>query len=220
MNAVAKLKVAVVDQQRVFADALTYRLQREPDLDVVCSADDNLGAPGLVVASQPNVVVLDAELAGGLAFDVAVELRREIASARLVFLTRTAADPLINQALRLNADAILSRGTQLADLIEAVRRTGSPEPMFSPEIKAKITFDPALRQFRLRTDPPIGALTDRQIEILRHLARGESVKAVARKLFLSPKSVDNQKFRIMSKIGVRDKVSLALYAIREGLIQP
>ena len=55
-------------------------------------------------------------------------------------------------------------------------------------------------------------LTDRQLEILRHLARGDSVKAVARKLFLSPKSVDNQKFRIMNKIGVRDKVSLALFA--------
>ena len=63
-------------------------------------------------------------------------------------------------------------------------------------------------------------LTDRQLEILRHLARGDSVKAVARKLFLSPKSVDNQKFRIMSKIGVRDKVALALFAVREGLITP
>lgn len=220
MNAAHRLKVAIVDQQRVFADALVYRLQNEPELQVVCSESDPAVAAVMVIDSQPDVVILDAELSGGVAFDIAAEIRRRLAGVRLVFLTQTAADSLLDQALRLNAEAILSRDTPLADLVQAIRRTAISEPTFSPTIGSKIAFDPVRRQFRLRIDPATSALTDRQVEILRHLARGESVKAVARKLFLSPKSVDNQKFRIMSKIGVRDKVSLALYAIREGLIQP
>ena len=61
-------------------------------------------------------------------------------------------------------------------------------------------------------------LTNRQLDILRLLANGDSVKAVARKLHLSPKSVDSHKYRIMLKIGVNDSVHLSRYAIREGLI--
>ncbi|MBI3864443.1 MAG: response regulator transcription factor [Planctomycetia bacterium] len=220
MTSPGKLKVAIVDQQRVFADALVYRLQSETDLEVVCSASDGERAIAAVIDSRPNVVVLDAGLSGGVAFDIAAEVRRRLPAARLVFLTHSAADALIDQALRVNADAILSRNEPLADLVQAIRRTAYSEPTFSPGIRSKIDFDPVERQFRLRVDAPTKVLTDRQVEILRYLARGESVKSVARKLFLSPKSVDNQKFRIMSKIGVRDKVSLALYAIREGLIEP
>jgi len=104
--------------------------------------------------------------------------------------------------------------------VQAIGRAAVGEQTFSPAIAQRLAFDPVRREFQLRVDPPMKGLTDRQLEILRLLARGESVKAVARKLFLSPKSVDNQKFRIMNKIGVRDKVALALYAVREGLIQP
>lgn len=220
MNAAPKLKVAVVDQQRVFADALVYRLQSEPDVQVVCSESDATLAMTRVPESLPDVVILDAELSQGMAFDIAASIRRQLPGVRLVFLTQSAASSLLDQALRLNAEAILSRDAPLADVVQAIRRTAVSEPTFSSTISSKIAFDPERRQFRLRIDPPTNDLTDRQVEILRHLARGESVKSVARMLFLSPKSVDNQKFRIMSKIGVRDKVSLALYAIREGLIQP
>ncbi len=220
MNAAPKLKVAVVDQQRVFADALVYRLQNEPGLQVVCSESDPGQAAIRVIECNPDVVILDAELTGGLAFDIAADIRRRMSGVRLVFLTQTAADSLLDQALRLNAEAILSRDTPLADVVQAIRRTALSEPTFSPTVGSKIAFDPVRQKFRLRVDAPTRGLTDRQMEILRHLARGESVKSVARKLFLSPKSVDNQKFRIMSKIGVNDKVSLALYAVREGLIQP
>lgn len=217
---VQPLKVAIVDRQRVFADALVFRLQNEAGIEVVCSADDIGQAAAAVIASRPDVVILDAELPEGRTFDIAVEIRRRLEGARILFLTQGTADLLIDQALRLKADGILSRDEPLRNLVDGIRRAASGQTTFSPGIGARIDFDTAQQQFRLRVDAPIKGLTERQIEILRHLARGDSVKAVARKLFLSPKSVDNQKFRIMSKLGVRDKVSLALYAVREGLIQP
>jgi DNA-binding NarL/FixJ family response regulator len=214
------IKVAVVDRQRVFADALVFRLQNEAGIEVVCSTDDSAQAAGAVVASQADVVILDAELPEGRTFQVAAEIRNRLGGARILFLTDAAADLLIDQALRLKADGILSRDEPLTNLVDGIRNAALGRATFSPGIGARIAFDSAKQQFRLRVDAPIRGLTDRQIEILRHLAKGDSVKAVARKLFLSPKSVDNQKFRIMSKLGVRDKVSLALYAVREGLIQP
>jgi DNA-binding NarL/FixJ family response regulator len=214
------IKVAIVDRQRVFADALVFRLQNEAGIEVVSSTGEIAQAAALVIASHPDVVILDAELPEGLAFKIAAEIRSRLESAKILFLSHAAADLLIDQALRLRADGILLRDEPLRNLVDGIRSAASGQATFSPGIGERIAFDSAQQQFRLRVDPPISGLTERQIEILRHLARGDSVKAVARKLFLSPKSVDNQKFRIMSKLGVRDKVSLALYAVREGLIQP
>src|SRR5436309_2677932 len=101
------LRVAILDQQRVFADALVYRLQNEVDVKVVCSAADSPQAAVAIVENRPHIVILDAELSGGRAFDVGAEIRRQLAEARLLFLTKTASDTLIDQALRLNADGIL-----------------------------------------------------------------------------------------------------------------
>jgi DNA-binding NarL/FixJ family response regulator len=214
------LKIAIIDRQRVFVDALVYRLENESGIRVVATPEAD--EPGTVelVASQPDVIILDADLPQGRAFDVAAAIRRKMDKARILFLTHSASGAMIDQALRLKVDGILSRDEPLAELVSAIRRARQGESTFSPAIGERLAFDPVRREFRLRVDPPMKGLTDRQLEILRHLARGDSVKAVARKLFLSPKSVDNQKFRIMNKLGVRDKVALALYAVREGLIQP
>ncbi len=214
------LKVAIVDQQRVFVDALVYRLQNESGIQIVCTADDAGQGSAALIESRPDVVILDADLSQGRAFDIAAEIRRQLSETRILFLMQKVSDSLIDQALRLKAEGILSRDEPLVQLVQAICRAAVRETTYSPTIGARIDFDPVRREFRLRVDPPMKGLTDRQLEILRYLARGDSVKAVARKLFLSPKSVDNQKFRIMSKIGVRDKVALALYAVREGLIQP
>lgn len=216
----AVLRVAILDQQRVFADALVYRLHNEIDIKVVYSSADHAQAAAAIIDSGPRIVILDADFSGGRAFDVAAEIRRQLAEARILFLTQSASDTLIDQALRLNADGILSRDEPLQQLILAIRRAAAGERVFSRVVNARIDFDQARRRFHLRVDPPTRKLTDRQLEILRHLARGETVKSVAHKLLVSPKSIDNQKLQIMSKLGVRDKVRLALFAVREGLIVP
>ena len=219
-RSLAYLRIAIVDQQRVFADALVYRLQNEVDIKVVCSAADTAQAGTEVVDSKPQVIVLDAELSEGRAFDIAGRIRRQLEGARILFLTQTASDTLIDQALRLNADGILSRDEPLLQLVQGIRQSAKGQRIFSRSIGTRIHFDSARQRFHLRVDPPTKRLTDRQLEILRHLARGDTVRLVARKLSITPKSVENQKLQIMSKLGVRDKVRLALYAVREGLIKP
>lgn len=213
------LKVAFIDHQRAFIDAVMYCLKSEPDIQIVGSADGTEDITGLI-EHRPDLVILDAELPQGRAFDVAADIRRQLESVRLLFLVRTVADPLIVQALRVGADGILSRDEPLEQLVAAIRRASRGEPTFSNAIEERLDFDPVRQEFHLRIDQPMKEFTDKQLEILRRLARGETVKSIAMKLFLSPKSVDNQKFRMMNKIGVRDKVSLALYCVREGLIQP
>lgn len=216
------LRIAIVDRQRVFLDALCYRLSGEPDLEVVSNGDDVDNAQEAIEAAHPDVLILDGDIPLGKAFDLMVDVRRRLPATKFLLLTSILPDTLLDQALRLRVEGILSRFESLTRLIEAIRKVAAGERPLSAAAASRLEFDATCGEYQLRarTNGNAGGLTDRQIEILRHLARGESVKAVARKLFLSPKSVDNQKFRIMSKLGVRDKVSLALYAVREGLIQP
>jgi DNA-binding NarL/FixJ family response regulator len=217
---IRSLRVAIIDQQRVFVDALCFRLTTESDLEVVCAVEDAESGWIGVQNTRPDVLILDAELPLGRAFDLVADARRHLPDTKILLLIRSASDGLLDQALRLRVEGLLSRSESLTQFVLAVHRVASGERPVSTGIAARLDLDPMLGEYRLRADPRSKGLTDRQLEILRHLARGDSVKAVARKLFLSPKSVDNQKFRIMSKIGVRDKVSLALFAVREGLIQP
>lgn len=214
------IQVAIVDQHRVFVDALCFRLRSEPDLRVVCAVEDlESGWIGLQ-ETRADVIVLDAEFPLGKSFDLAADIRRQLPGTKILFLVRNASDALLDQALRIHAEGIFSRSESLTQLVLGLRQIAAGERSYSALLADRIEIDAAMGTHRLRNNPSSQSLTDRQLEILRLLARGDSVKAVARKLFLSPKSVDNQKFRIMHKIGVRDKVSLALYAVREGLIQP
>lgn len=214
------IQIAIVDQHRVFVDALCFRLRSEPDLRVVCAVEDlESGWIGLQ-ETNVDVIVLDAEFPLGKSFDLAADIRRQLPGTKILFLVRNPLDALLDQALRLHAEGILSRSESLTQLVLALRQIASGQRSYSASIADRIEIDSSTGAHRLQSGSTSHSLTDRQLEILRLLARGDSVKAVARKLFLSPKSVDNQKFRIMHKIGVRDKVSLALYAVREGLIQP
>lgn len=89
----------------------------------------------------------------------------------------------------------------------------------SPQSPAVSAVSPTLRC--VSTHPAeLTLLTSRQLEVLRHLARGDSVKEIARQMHLSQKSVDSHKYRIMSKLGIHDRVELARFAIREGLMLP
>lgn len=215
-----RLRIAVVDRQRVFVDALCFRLTSEPDLQVVCDVEDAESGWVGMQETRPDVLILDGEIPLGRAFDLAADVRRRLPDTRILMLFNSPSDSVVDQALRLRIEGLLSRSESLTQLVQGLRRVAAGERPMSPAIASRLDFDSTRGEYRLRVDPNSRGLTDRQLEILRHLARGDSVKAVARKLFLSPKSVDNQKFRIMSKIGVRDKVSLALYAVREGLILP
>ncbi|MGQ0637278.1 MAG: LuxR C-terminal-related transcriptional regulator [Planctomycetaceae bacterium] len=215
------LRIGLLDDQRVLADALCFRLSRESQFQVAFAAETTAAVQAALREKPVDVLLLDAALPLGETFDLAAEVRRDWPATRIAFLVgRHESDALIDQALRLRADGILSRAEPLSCLVVGLAKVGAGKREFSPAIADRLEHDPARGDYRLRGEPASKGLTDRQLEILRHLARGESVKSVARKLLLSPKSVDNQKFRIMHKVGVRDKVSLALFAVREGLIQP
>ena len=108
----------------------------------------------------------------------------------------------------------------MQNLSDAILRAVAGESSFSPEVLERLNFNQETKRYSLKVESSLSTLTGRQVEVLRHLARGESVKEIARLMHLSHKSVDSHKYRIMNKLGIHDRVELARFAIREGLLTP
>lgn len=217
----APIRVAIVDDHQLLLQGLVAHFSaHKEEFEVVCSAADAEEGLRQVLIEKPDVLILDVELPGRGSFEFANELRTRLKTTRVLFLSGFLSDVFIEQALRLKSYGYLMKGEPIAFLLEAVRRVAAGQQCFSKEVEARLDYDASRKRHVLHATSHLSALTSRQLEVLRHLARGESVKEVAKTMHLSQKSVDSHKYRIMHKLGIHDRVQLARYAIREGLMLP
>ncbi len=214
------VRVYLVDDHQMILDCLSAYLTADSQFEVVGKATNTEQAIIEIAQIQPDVVVMDVELPGRSVFDVAETLRTKAHGVRVIYLSGYASDVLLSRALKPGCYGYLLKGEPVSAIRQAILRAIDGEMSFSPEIRQRLAQDPVSRRFSLPADTPLTGLTGRQLEVLRHLANGASVKEIARLMHLSQKSVDSHKYRIMHKLGIHDRVELARFAIREGLTKP
>lgn len=215
-----RIRVLIIDDHAMVLEALSARLSLVPQIDVVGMASNCDDGFRVAMEQRPDVVLLDVNLPGRGAFDLAEDLVSRRPDTRLLFVTGYLADIYLEQALKLNAAGYLMKGQPVNILAEAIIKAMSGQKSFSPEVADRLKFDPVENIWSVKSQSMLSSLTGRQLEVLKHLARGESVKEIARQMHLSQKSVDSQKYRIMNKLAIHDRVELARFAIREGLSNP
>jgi DNA-binding NarL/FixJ family response regulator len=213
-------RIVLVDEHRSFIELLATRIDAESDLTVVGIATNVEEAMQIIRETNPDVVTSEVELPGRGAFDGIRDLKAANGRTKIVFLTGHTSEVFVEQALQLRARGYLLKQEPAALILRCLRRVVVGEYCFSDEIRQRLVFDAQQRRYRLRSASQLSTLTARQFEVLRLLANGHSVKEVANRMHLSHKSIDNHKYRIMHKLGIRDRVKLARYAIREGLTIP
>lgn len=214
------IRIVLVDDHLMLVDSLVSRFHRDTNIEVVgtaTNADDGLS---LILETEPDVVILDVELPGRGSFDIAEEISSRLKNTRMIFLTGYLSDIFIELALRVNAVGYLLKGEPIESLIHAIKKAARGEYCFSQSVQERLIYDQKKNCYSIQSQSMLASLTSRQIEVLRHLARGKSVKEVARSMHLSEKSIDSHKYRIMHKLGIHDRVELARYSIREGLTLP
>lgn len=213
------IHIVMIDDERLLVEQLAERLGREPDFSVVAAtADVELGIRACLEV-RPEIAILDTDLNGRDAFQAGEEILSREAGTRLLYLARYPSDVSIQQALRIRAAGFLLKTDGYEFLAHAIRQIYKGEHCFSPNVDRRLRYDRSQSEITLRNRTGLFSLTNRQLEVLRYLALGHSVKEVAKHLHLSEKSVDSHKYRIMNKLGIHDRVQLSRYAIREGLIE-
>lgn len=214
------MTVFIVDDCPLLCEALISLLEREGDFAVLGAAQNSDDGFRRIMDLKPDLVLCDVELPGRGAFTMAEEVLARLPELTLVFFTDYVTDVFLDQMLRVNARGYLVKGEQPARIMQELRKAMRGDRCFSNEALDRLDYNPAIKRYLVRSTSYLLTLTNRQLEVLRHLARGESVKEVAKAMVLSERAIESHKYRIMQKLGIHDRVELARYAIREGLTVP
>ena len=190
-------------QERTFADALAIRLEREPDMDVVAALDMSALPSRMLVNSQVNVVLLDADLADDTAFRLCQELSQAPSAPYVVFLSHSSDSEHIVRAIRAGAAGWVRKDESLARLIHVIRGVARGETWLPPDQIGKVlgllVSEPDHHE---DGDQLLAALTGREREVLLCLAEGNRRCDVAEHLHMSPNTVRTHLQNLMAKLGV------------------
>jgi len=231
----SKIRVALFDEQAVFVDSLAFRMDAEEDISVVGRVSRLDQALRMVLETKPDVAVIDIAGSGNGIFGFVSDLASRSKQVQVVILTDRLSEIFANYAIRLGVRGYLLKTEPYDVVIDAVRRVVRGQLYLSSDVKRhregtenkhregtenKHLDGAENKHYRIDTGHGLTSLTGRQLDVLRQLALGHSVKEIARQMHLSPKSVDSHKYRIMRQLDIHDRVALARYAIREGLVLP
>lgn len=214
------IRVALLDDHRVLLESLSGLLRNYPDLQIVGTASDPDEGLSLIESQKPDILLCDVEIPGRSVFEVVQDGMKTHPDLKVLFLSGFLSDVFVEHALRCRAQGYLLKGESTERIVESIRRIMQGEQCFSSEVTNRLEYDPRKKRMTVRNHSPLSTLTPRQLEVLRLLARGESVKEAAKHLHLSQKSVDSHKYRLMYKLGIHDRVQLTRLAIREGIMLP
>ena len=210
--------ILLVDDHMLIRELLQERLESE-GFEVVTAADTT-AAIELGVEFQPDVAVLDIDMPGRSTFDVARVLQTESAGTRVVFLSAYVRDAYIEQALAVQASGYLCKCEPLSEILAGIEAVAGGATCYSRKVLQRIVIDGS--RARLADEPVTRSslLTNRERDVLLHVARGLSQQQVAHVLEISVKTVQHHLEGVMDKLQIHDRVELARYAIREGIVEP
>jgi NarL family two-component system response regulator LiaR len=217
------IKVLSVEDHAFVAEGLRARLALEPDLQWVGRLDSAERLLPEVERLRPDVVLLDIEMPGPDVFRGVEDLRRQCPDVRVIMLSAHVRDHYIDAAVQAGAWGYISKSDPPDRIVEGIRAVVGGAFAFGPEIADRCLA--ARRSPRGSGDTAAGprsrleALTAREQEILRMIGKGMSRDEIAATIFRSGKTVDAHRTSIMTKLDIHDRVALARYAIREGLVE-
>jgi DNA-binding NarL/FixJ family response regulator len=204
------IRLLLVDDHSVVRQGLKMFLSLDPELEVIGEAVDGAEALRLARERQPDVVLMDLlmPVMDGIAATAAI--RKELPDVEVIALTSVLEDASVTGAVRAGAIGYLLKDTQAEDLVRAIRAAAAGQVQLSPQALARL-----MREVRAPESPE--TLTERETDVLRLLAQGQSNKEIGRSLHIGEKTVKTHVSNILSKLGVPSRTQAALYAVRIGL---
>ncbi|WP_340540492.1 response regulator transcription factor [Nocardioides sp. GXZ039] len=213
--------VLLVDDDPLVRSALRLMLGGQPDLDVVGEAVD--GHDGLAQATRltPDVVLMDIRMPKLNGIEATKALRERTEPPRVIVLTTFDADEYVLEALAVGADGFLLKDTAPEEIVTAIRKVASGDPMLSPSV-TRTLIDKVRREDgddrAQEAERRLASLTDREREVAMAIGRGLANAEIAETLFLSVPTVKAHVSRVFDKLGVSNRVQIAICVHDAGLV--
>lgn len=210
-----KISVLLVDDHRVVRQGLRDFLELQDDIDVVGEAGS--GEDGVKLAQEflPDVVLQDLVLPGIDGVEATRRIKAVSPSTRIIVLTSFADDDKVFPAIKAGAISYLLKDVQPEELARAIRAAQRNEAVLHPEVASKL-----MQEFNAPrpAENQVEQLTEREMDVLRLIARGKSNKEIADTLIISEKTVKTHVSNILSKLHLADRTQAAIYALRQRLV--
>ena len=191
-------------------------LKLEPDIDIIGLAEDGAKALDLVAREQPDLVLMDLKMPIKNGVEATRQIRNQYPQVKVLVLTTYDDDEWVFNAIQAGASGYLLKDSPRDELIKAIRGTMTGKTYVDPSVAGKILRQATSHQTQ-SSMVIIGKLTDREVDVLRMLARGLNNKDISQRLFLSEGTVRNHISSILAKLNVTDRTQAAVIAIQHGL---
>ena len=214
-------RVLIVDDQSLVRAGFRLILESQPDFAVVAEAPDGEQAVALARRHQPDVILMDIRMPrlDGLTATRQI-LENGTGQSRIVILTTFDLDEYVYAALKAGACGFLLKDVTPEQLIAAVRLVTSGDALLAPSITRRLIERYALRDARTELTADLSSLTEREVDVLRLMARGLNNQSIGEKLFVSEATVKTHVAHILDKLAVENRVQAVVAAYESGLVTP
>ena len=209
------MKILIADDHAVVRQGLKQILSGIPELSSVGEADNGESALDKVRAENWDVLVLDMSMPGRGGLDILKDVRRERPQTRVLVLSMHPEDQFAVRLLKAGASGYLTKETAPEELITAVRKVMTGGKYVSATLAEKLAFDVD----RDADQPLHETLSDREFQVLRMMASGQTVQQIADELLLSAKTISTYRARVLEKLKLKSNAELIYYAIQNRLVE-
>jgi len=204
------IRVVLADDHALMRRSLRMLLDGEEGMEVVAEANDLAGVTRHVLGHEPHVLILDLKMPGGSSIEAISRLRERAPETNIVVMTMEESPGFAQRAFAAGALGFVAKDLADRELPQAVRAAARGEEFVSPRIAARLDA--------LHSSLTDDALSPREVEVLRLIAFGHTSVEIARKLHLSPRTVETHRANIHRKLGLTTRAELTRYALRRGLL--
>ena len=212
------IRVLVVDDQELFRRGLVMLLGHEDGIAVVGEADDGDQGAAIAAATVPDVVLLDIRMPKRSGLEACLAIKQAVPTSKIIMLTVSDEEADLYEAVKSGASGYLLKDSSIEEVSQAVRVVADGQSLISPSMAVKL-IDEFKQMSRPEREQVTGLrLTERELEVLRFVAKGLNNREIAKHLFISENTVKNHVRNILEKLQLHSRMEAVMYAVREKLL--
>jgi DNA-binding NarL/FixJ family response regulator len=216
------IRVLIVDDHALFRRGLEMVLEEQGDIEVVGEGSDGNEAVEKAGDLLPDVVLMDIRMPRRGGIEACTAIKSTVPSAKIVMLTISDEEEDLFEAIKAGASGYLLKEISIDEVPQAVRAVQGGQSLISPSMASKLITEFAAlakRSAERQQQVPAPKLTDREMEVLRLVAKGLGNREIARELFISENTVKNHVRNILEKLQLHSRMEAVVYAVREKLLE-
>jgi two-component system response regulator NreC len=213
------IRIILADDHAIVRHGLSKLIQQEKDMEVIAQAQDGHSTVELTRELSPDMVIMDIGMPDLNGIEATRQIIRDFPQVKVIGLSMHSGQKFVSEMLRAGASGYLLKDCALEELTTAIKTVADGKIYLSPGI-TDIVVENYVRHSEDTEASAFSLLSQREREVLQLMAEGKTTKQIARQLYISPKTVEGHRLRLMSKLKMDSVAQLTKYAIQEGLTSP